>query len=51
MKPGYQTTEFWLTVAGGVASVLHYFPRYAGVGGVISYILGRAAVKALTQGQ
>lgn len=45
MKPGYQTTEFWLAVASGAASLLGYFPRYAGVGALISYIIGRSAVK------
>ncbi len=45
-KPGYRTTEFWCAVASAVASILQYFPRWAGAGAILAYIACRGAVKA-----
>jgi hypothetical protein len=49
MNPWYQRTEFWLTAASGAASALGYFPKYAGIGAIISYIIGRSAVKTAAE--
>lgn len=57
-KAGYKTTEFWLAVVTSVATLLNQsgvmggftlpVEAVVGVAGVvISYIIGRSAVKAL----
>ena len=46
MKPGYQTTEFWVTVLGGtLAATLPDFPIEAAAA-VIVYVISRSWVKS-----